>query len=271
MDGRRAPGYTAPVELPYDLTPWAVAALAGAAFVAGLVDAIAGGGGVITLPALLLAGLPTGVALGTNKGQSVFGSGAALASYWRAGLVRRRLARVTFPMGLLGAALGVALLLKLEEKVPFAVKPVVMTLLVAVAAFLAFRPRFGAGHREARTAVPSVAALLAFAVAAYDGFFGPGTGTFLILGFVALFGDSAREASADAKAINFASNLASCACFAALGRVEWAVALPMAAGQFAGATLGARITVRGSDTLVRRAVFVVVVATVAKLAMDLFR
>lgn len=259
------------MELPYDLGVWHVAALAAAAFAAGAVDAVAGGGGVITLPALLLAGLPTGVALGTNKGQSVFGSGTALLSYWRAGLVRRSLAKVTIPMGLLGAALGVAFLLKMEEKVPSAVRPTVMALLAAVAAFLAFRPQFGAGHREARTAVPAVAALLAFVVAAYDGFFGPGTGTFLILGFVALFGDSAREASADAKAINFASNLASCICFAALGRVVWAVALPMALGQALGAALGARIAIRGNDALVRRTVFVVVLATLAKLGWDFVR
>lgn len=243
--------------------------LAAAAFVGGLVDSVAGGGGLVTLPALLAAGLPPHLALGTNKGQSVFGSGAALLAYARRGLVRGDRAKVTFPLGLVGACGGVALLLRVPND---ALRPVVLGLLVAVAVFLAFRPQIAparTGDPAPPRARPLVAAAIAFVIAAYDGFFGPGTGTFLILAFALLLGDSPLEASADAKVVNFASNLASCALFALNGRVLWEFALPMAAAQFAGATIGARITVQGGDRLVRRMVLLVVLATVAKLAFDL--
>jgi len=244
-----------------------VALLFAAGLAAGLVDAVAGGGGLITLPALLAAGLPPQLALGTNKGQSVFGSGAALLSYARAGLVRGRQARITFPVGLVGATAGALVLLVFSNA---ALKPIVLGLLVAVSVFLAFRPKIAADAPRERRDRPFVAAALALAIGAYDGFFGPGTGTFLILGFVLFLGHTPLEGSADAKVVNFASNLASFAVFAVADRIVWAYALPMAAAQLIGATLGARITVRGGDALVRRIVMVVVLATVAKLAWDLW-
>jgi len=250
-----------------DPSPATLALLVAAAFVAGLVDAVAGGGGLVTLPALLAAGLPPQIALGTNKGQSVFGSGAALLSYARAGLVRGRQARITFPLGLLGATGGALVLLEVSNQ---ALKPLVLALLVAVSVFLAFRPRIADGAARGRRDRPWVAAALALAIGAYDGFFGPGTGTFLILGFVLLLGHTPLEASADAKVVNFASNLASLVVFAAAGRIVWTCAAPMAAAQLVGATVGARITVRGGDALVRRIVMLVVLATVGKLAWDLW-
>lgn len=251
-----------------DLPVWTVALLTGAAFVAGLVDSVAGGGGLISLPALLAAGLPDYAAIATNKGQSVWGSGAALLRYARSGLVRRDRARLTFPVGLVGAVCGAWLLLQVPSDV---LKPLVLVLLVAVGAFLTFRPRSAPRPETAeRTPVrPWVAAAIAFVVAAYDGFFGPGTGTFLILGFVHLLHETALRASAEAKVVNFASNLASFALFACAGAIVWSVALPMAVAQFAGASLGAHLTVRGGDRVVRSMVFVVVLATCAKLAWDL--
>jgi uncharacterized membrane protein YfcA len=253
---------------PVDLPPLVLAALFAVAFVAGLVDAVAGGGGLLTVPALLAAGLPPHLALGTNKGQSVWGSGAALLSYARAGYVRADRARVTFPLGIVGAMAGAYLLLQVPSAF---LKPLVLGLLVAVAAFLAFRPKLiERPARAERTPVrPVVAGTVAIAIAFYDGFFGPGTGTFLILAFVFLMEETALRASAEAKVVNFASNLASCVLFALAGMVVWKAALPMAAGQLLGATIGARFTVRKGDALVRRVVFAVVVATSAKLAWDL--
>jgi hypothetical protein len=239
-----------------------------ASFVAGTVDAIAGGGGLITLPALLAAGLPPALALGTNKGQSVFGSGAALIRYARAGLVDGRVARVTFPAGLVGSLGGAALVLLVP---PATLRPVVLVLLVVVAAVLAFRPATPSGPRPSAHRSLGVAVAIALVIGAYDGFFGPGTGTFLIFAFVLLFGAGMREASADAKVVNFASNLAAVALFASRDLVAWKVALPMAAGQFAGGLAGAHLTVRGSDRLVRWVVLVVVFALVVKLGTDLAR
>jgi hypothetical protein len=251
-----------------DVSLPALALLVVASFVAGTVDAIAGGGGLVTLPALLAAGLPPALALGTNKGQSVFGSGAALLRYARAGLVDGRVARVTFPAGLLGSLGGAALVLLVP---PAMLRPVVLALLVVVAAVLAFRPAAPSGPRASAHRSPSVAAAIALVIGAYDGFFGPGTGTFLIFGFVIFFGAGMREASADAKVVNFASNLAAVALFASRGLVAWNVALPMAAGQFAGGLAGAHLAVRGGDRLVRWVVLLVVLALVVKLGADLAR
>jgi uncharacterized membrane protein YfcA len=250
------------------VSPSTLALLVLASFVAGTVDAIAGGGGLVTLPALLAAGLPPALALGTNKGQSVFGSGAALLRYARAGLVDGRVARVTFPAGLVGSVCGAALVLLVP---PAALRPVVLGLLVVVAVVLALRPATPSAPRASAHRSLAVAATIALVIGAYDGFFGPGTGTFLIFGFVIFFGAGMREASADAKVVNFASNLAAVGLFASRDLVAWQVALPMAVGQFAGGLAGAQLTVRGSDRLVRWVVVAVVIALVMKLGADLAR
>jgi uncharacterized membrane protein YfcA len=238
------------------------------AFVAGTVDAVAGGGGLLTVPALVAAGLPPHLALGTNKGQSVFGSGASLLRFARAGLVDAGRARVAFPAGFAGSLAGAAAVLLVR---PAVLRPLVLVLLVGAAAFVTLRrgpPRVASrvGPRRARLA----AAAIALVVGAYDGFFGPGTGTFLIVAFASVLGDGLTRASGEAKVVNFASNLAAVALFASRGVVLWGVALPMAAAQFAGGTLGAHLTVKGGDVLVRRAVLLVVVALCVKLGRDLF-
>lgn len=244
-----------------------LALLCTAGFVGGLVDAIAGGGGLVTLPALLAVGLPPHVALGTNKGQGVFGACAALVRFSRAGLVDGRLGRVTFPLGLLGSLAGAGLVLLLRPEV---LKPVVLALLVAVAAFLALRRGSSTGERPPLPLVRMrlVGAALAFVIGAYDGFFGPGTGTFLVVAFSGLLGLGLTRASADAKVVNFASNLSAVALFASQGVVLWQLAVPMAVAQMAGGWLGAHFAVRGGDVLVRRVVLCVVVALTLRLGSD---
>lgn len=239
------------------------------AFLAGTVDAIAGGGGLITLPALLTAGLPPHLAYGTNKGQSVWGSGAALLAFWRAGKVDRRQALLAFPLGMLGALIGARLVLLLDSET---LRPVAIAMLVGAAALLVINKpsRDQDDPAAAHATRPLVlASVLAFAIGAYDGFFGPGTGTFLIVGFVALCGKSLTRATADAKVVNFASNLASLSAFAAAGTVAWRIALPMAVGQLAGGLVGARLAIRGGTRLIRLAVLAVSGALVIKLAIDL--
>ena len=248
-----------------NLSLTAQAMLAAAAFGAGFVDAIAGGGGVITLPALLFAGLPPHLALGTNKGQSVFGSASALVRYARSGLLDVELAKLTFPLGLVGSALGAQLVLLVSSA---SLRGIVIVLLVGVAVFLALQG--GPGAPRAPVSRPRlVAGALALGLGAYDGFFGPGVGTFLIVALVALLGRTLDRASADAKAVNFASNLAALALFASRGVVIWSVALPMAVAQAAGAWLGAHVTVRGGARVVRPVALLVVAGLVAKLLRDL--
>jgi hypothetical protein len=251
------------------IDPIVVAMLAVAAFLAGTVDAIAGGGGLITLPSLLAAGLPPHLAYGTNKGQSVWGAGAALATFWRAGRIDRRQASLAFPLGLVGAAVGARLVLWIESE---ALRPIAIAMLIGAGALLLVRrPMREADEPPGERArlYLARAAVIALVIGAYDGFFGPGTGTFLIVGFVAFCGKSLPRATADAKVVNFASNLAALAAFALAGAVAWSVALPMAAGQLAGGFVGARLAIRGGARLIRLAVLVVSGALVAKLVHDL--
>ena len=241
-----------------------LALLSVVALIAGAVDAVAGGGGLLTVPAFLAAGLPPHLALGTNKAQAVFGSGAALVGFARARLVDPTLARISFPLGLVGSAAGAALVLLLE---PSILEPVVLALLVAVAIALAFRPTLLEGRRLLPNPRLAVAGL-ALVIGAYDGFFGPGTGTFLVLGMVWWLGFTPTRASANAKVINFASNLAAVAIFAARGEVLWQVAAPMAVAQLLGGYLGTKVAVSGGDVLVRRVVLAVVFVLVGKLGFD---
>jgi uncharacterized membrane protein YfcA len=242
-----------------------------AAFVAGAVDAVAGGSGVIAVPALLAAGLPPHLALGTNKAQGVFGTFASTLRYARAGLLDRRRARVTFPLGLAGSLCGAAFVLLVP---PTTLRPVVLALLVVAAVAVALRPRLRISRFEASPppgarAPNLVAAAVALVLGCYDGFFGPGAGTFLILALAFLFDLPLQRASADAKPINFASNLAAVVLFSARGAVAWKLALPMAAAQFAGGFFGAHLTVRGGDRVVRLVMLAVVLTLVAKLAADM--
>jgi hypothetical protein len=245
-----------------------IALLVAVALAAGTVDAIAGGGGLLTVPALLWVGLPPHVALATNKGQSVFGSFAALVRFARGGLVDPARARVTFPLGFAGSVAGAALVLVVPADT---LRPLVLALLAFAALFVGLGrpPRARFEERPAPRRGPLLAGAVALVVGAYDGFFGPGTGTFLIVAFVALLGDGLARASAGAKVVNFASNLAALALFAASGTVAWRLALPMAAAQLAGGWTGAHLAVRRGDVLVRRVVVAVALAAAAKLAWDM--
>ena len=229
---------------------------------AGFIDAIAGGGGLLTLPALLLAGLPPHLALGTNKGQSVFGSGSALRLFWNSRLLDRKRAAVSLVPALAGSAIGVGLLSWIS---PRFLAPLVMVLLAA-AAVLVIVQRPPAQPHPPRNRSALLAAAVAFTIAGYDGFFGPGTGTFLILAYAYLWRDPLDCASANAKVVNFASNLAAFVCFAIRGAIVWRLALPMALGQLIGGWGGAHMTLRVGRPLVRWMTAAVSLALLARLS-----
>jgi len=243
-----------------------IALLALSAFAAGLVDAIAGGGGLLTVPSLLAAGLPPQIALATNKGQASFGAVSSFLSFWGRDGIDRKRAPYGFACGFLGSLAGARVLLLVK---PEPLKPIVLVLLLLAAAFVAWprKPSHGEPHAWAMIALFP----FTFALGFYDGFFGPGTGSILIVGFVLIFGDSMTRASGNAKVVNLASNLAALALFASRGLVLWKVALPMAAANAAGAFVGARLAVKKGDRFVRGVVLVVVAALVLKIAWDLVR
>lgn len=228
---------------------------------AGFVDAIAGGGGLLTLPALLLTGIDPAHALGTNKGQGVFGTATSLHRFSASPLLDRPRAVQSFLPALIGAAIGVSLIARVPKPL---LTPVVMVML-AVAAVLVIVQRPPHRALPPRYQPFWVAAVVAFALAAYDGFFGPGTGTFLILAYTYLWHDPLDAASANAKVVNFASNLASMLTFAWLGLIIWRLVLPMAAGQIIGGFLGAHLTIRLGKPLVRSFVVAVSLALILRL------
>jgi uncharacterized membrane protein YfcA len=241
-----------------------------AAFVAGLVDAIGGGGGLVSLPALLAGGLPAPIAIATNKGQAIFGAMASFIAFWRRGGIDRARAPLGFACGFAGAGLGALALLAMR---PEPLRPLVIALLLVAAVVVLFgRARLSAAVPAARglrgTRGTLALAAIALGLGAYDGFFGPGTGSMLIIAFALVFGDSLTRASGNAKVVNLASNLAAFFLFAARGTIVWRIALPMAAANVVGAALGARVALARGDRLVRVVVLVMVTAVAIKLSLD---
>ena len=232
----------------FEIATHLVVLLVCAAFLAGFVDAIAGGGGLITVPVLLLAGASPIEALATNKLQGSFGAATAVVSYARAGHVKplQQLGMAAVA-GLAGAGGAMVAHLMPADTLRI-IMPVV---LVAVALFFALKPGLTDADRIQRikpavftfTAVPMVAA--------YDGFFGPGAGSFYMLGFVMLAGFGVLKATAHTKMLNFASNFGSLLGFAAGGGIWWGVGLAMAAAQIAGASLGAKLAMRIGARLIK--------------------
>jgi uncharacterized membrane protein YfcA len=249
------------------MTPATVALLTLAAFGAGCVDAIAGGGGLVTFPALVAAGLPPHLAIGTNKGQAVFGAVSSAAHFWKGNGLDKGRAPVGFALALVGSWLGALAVLAVR---PEPLRPVIIALLAAAAATVLLRSRVKARPRTPAHPGLSLGAI-ALGLGAYDGFFGPGVGSMLIVAFMLVFGDTMTRASGNAKVVNLASNLAAVGLFAVRGTVLWSVALPMAVGNALGASVGARLALRNGDRLVRWVVLAVVVAAMAKLAVDFAR
>ncbi len=238
---------------------------------AGFIDAIAGGGGLIQLPGLLLLfpGLPAATLLGTNKVASVFGTSAALWSYARRG--------VSPPWGAvvpaaLSAFVGSFAGARLAMHLPTAwMRPLVILLLAGVFVFLQTRKDFGTASHAPRPRARALAILLGGGVGLYDGFFGPGTGTFLLLGLVGILGLDFLGASVASKVVNVSTNLAAIAAFAWGGHVHWKVALPMAAFNILGARFGSRLALAKGARFVRKMFLVIVAALLVKLSWDFLR
>ncbi|MBL9053390.1 MAG: TSUP family transporter [Tabrizicola sp.] len=219
-----------------------------AAFCAGFIDSIAGGGGLISVPALLLAGASPVEALATNKLQGTFGAATSTLTYARAGQVRPQdqlgMAAISALSGAGGAL--VAHLIPVE-----ALRVVMPVVLIGVAAFFALKPGLSDDARAERMKPAVFAATVVPAIAAYDGFFGPGTGSFFMMGFVLLAGYGVLKATAHTKMLNFSSNIGSLVVFIPSGATWWAVGLAMAAAQVLGASLGARLALRIGSRLIK--------------------
>lgn len=230
--------------------------------VAGFVDSMAGGGGLLTVPALLAVGLGPTAALATNKVQSSFGAASATMNYTRGGAVRPRDLLPAIVTTFVGAATGTILVQQVD---PGFLETLLPFLVLAIAVYFLVRPEAGQVARAARIGPRPFAATAAPAIGFYDGFFGPGTGSFFALSFVTLRGHDLTRATAHTKVLNLTSNLAALLFFAIGGAPVWVVGLAMAGGQFAGARLGSGLVLARGSRLVRPLLVVVSVAISVRL------
>jgi len=237
------------------------------ALVTGLVDAIAGGGGLITMPALLWVGLGPVEALATNKAQGVFGTATATANFIHKGTIDLRRAVFAVACTFVGAACGTLLVRHLGGKLLEWLIPV---LLIAFSLYFIFSPRVSDMDSHRRIGEGAFALLVGTLVGFYDGFFGPGTGTFFAIGYVALLGYNLRKATAHTKLLNFTSNLAALLFFLPGGHIVWAYGLAMAAGQLIGAWIGSHLVLRHGTSLVRPVLVIASLAVSGKLLLDQF-
>lgn len=250
------------------LTPQTFLIVCPLLFLAGLVDAIGGGGGLISLPAYLIAGLPAHQAIATNKLSSACGTTLATARFVRAGLVNFVIGVPSIAAAVLGSSIGASLSLRIEESVMryvlFALLPV--TALVVLNRRL-FRERKDAAFRpDRRTLVTAVAA--AFLIGAYDGFYGPGTGTFLIVAFTVFARMDVARANGQAKIINLTTNLTSLAIFLANGQVLLPLGIAAALCNMAGGYLGAGLAMKKGAGITRPVILLVLLLLFFKILLE---
>lgn len=234
------------------------------AVVAGWVDAIGGGGGLLTIPALLWAGLSPAEALATNKLQGSFGSATATWNYARHGLVDWRGQKLAIVLTFLGATGGAWLVQQLDKAW---LERLVPLLLAAFALYFLFSPRLGDLPQAQRISPAAFAASVGLGVGFYDGFFGPGTGTFFAMGYVALLGYSLPHATGNTKLLNCTSNVAALLCFAIGGHILWQTGLIMAAGQILGGYLGSHMAAKHGSKLIRPVLVLVSLLLAGKLLL----
>lgn len=248
-----------------DIAPHLLVLLAAAGFFAGFVDAIAGGGGLITVPAMLIAGIPPLQTLGTNKVQSVFGAASATIAYARKGHVNLQQQLPMALMAVVGGALGAALATIVPGSVLRGIMPV---LLIAIALYFAFKPNLDDVDKHRRMTPFVFGLTLVPAIGFYDGVFGPGTGSFLMLAFVSLAGFGMLKATAHTKMLNLGSNIGALVVFISFGATLWKIGLMMGVCQFLGAQLGSRLAMRTGARLIKPLLVIVCIAFTIKLLAD---
>jgi len=239
--------------------------LTSAAFVAGFIDSIAGGGGLITMPALLIAGLNPITALATNKVQGLFGAGMAAINYARAGHVNLF---AQLPSALMSFAASIAGALLASFLPTDVIRLGLPVLLIAVALFFAFKPGLDDLDRVQRISPALFMITFVPVIGFYDGLLGPGTGAFFMLGFVALGGYGVLKATAHTKLLNFASNVGATLAFALVAKPLWVTGLCMGAGQMTGAYLGSKLAMKVGSRVIKPVLVIASTAMAIKLIWD---
>jgi uncharacterized membrane protein YfcA len=245
---------------------WVYPVLTATAVLTGFIDAIAGGGGLIMMPALLSAGLPPINALATNKLQSVFGTSVACTNYARKGLVDWRANLLTVVLVFAGASVGVIVVQTIDTK---ALSLLIPLLLMAVALYVLVSPRMSDDDAHQRISARGYAPIGGI-IGAYDGFFGPGTGSFFTATLVGLRGLGLTRATALTKLFNLTSNVASVLFFAIGGKMFWLLGLCMAAGAMLGGWIGSHTAMRFGARLIRPLLVLLSLGLTARLLWTYF-
>ena len=215
---------------------------------AGFVDSIAGGGGLITLPVLLNVGISAELALGTNKLQATFGSGSATWHFARAGLVDSREYKVGIIFTAIGALLGTCAVQQID---PAFLKRLIPFLLLAIALWSLLQPRLGAEDIRSRMNLKTFHIIFGLLIGFYDGFMGPGTGTFWAIAYVTAAGFNLTRATAHTKVMNFTSNVVSLILFVRANQILYSAGVAMGLGQLLGARLGSGIVIKQGARFIR--------------------
>ena len=218
------------------------------AMLAGFIDSIAGGGGLLTVPALLAVGLPPASALATNKLQSCGGSFSASLYFIRQRMVDLKQQKWAITCAFIGSALGTLSVMHIQADFLKLLLPI---LTISVGLYFLLSPTIGENDRKSRLTILQFAILPALVIGFYDGFFGPGAGSFYAVAYITLAGFNLTKATAHTKVLNFTSNLAGLIFFIAGGEVVWSIGLVMLVGQFIGARLGAKMVIAKGRKLIR--------------------
>ena len=246
------------------LTPETLAFLMAAALVAGCIDAMAGGGGLIALPALLAAGVPPVAAVATNKLQSSLRTFGACIAYAGAGHMDLKTYRWPVVAAFAGSIGGAWLVQRVDPTVLAGLMP---ALLIMLALYFTFSPKVSEMDRRSRVGIV-VLSLLIGVIGFYDGFFGPGAGAFYTTIFVALGGLGLVRATAQTKAANFASNIAGLMTMIVGGHVIWVAGLAMAVGSITGGQIGSHLAMRFGSKLIRPLLIIMSLGLTAKMLLD---
>lgn len=239
-----------------------VALLMAVAFCAGIIDGIAGGGGMLNVPSLMLAGLDPVSAVATNKVQGTFGVFSATRSFARAGLIDFRAMKTPFLGSLFGAMLGAVAALSIPSDY---LRLVVPFLLIGLALFVASSRKLTDAEAHQRLPMLAFSAAFAAPIGFYDGFFGPGGGTFFFIALVTLLGQGVTRAAGNAKLLNLASNAGSLAIYAFSGTVWWALGAALGVASYTGAHFGAKLAMKKGARLIKPLVVVVALALALRL------
>jgi len=249
------------------IEPWMYVVVCPLIFLASFIDSVAGGGGVLSLPAYLLTGMPAQYAAGCNKFSASSGTVIATIKYFRNKKIDIIAAAISALLALPGSYLGATLAMRIPSKT----LELIMLIAIPIAALsILFTKQKAKKLIESKPLLYSICIFIGFVLAAYDGLIGPGTGTFLIIVFTFIIGYDMTTSSGNAKVINLASNLAALVAFMINGYVIFALAVPAALCAISGGYLGSHLAIKNGSKIIKPLLYIVLIAIFIKLIFDIF-